>query len=260
MNARAAPAQFRAPPKPMATDVNLEHPDSEILEAFEGFRRHRVWAYAKEDINRGTWPEGEAERIAAEDLRFELGVTGNFANTPAGVAAQLMVLVPSMEQDRSVDRMLMEGGFLALHRQTKGFDGSTKIVMNAIDELLHIEWEQALAAYEQSERDIGLVRSINTLMNGEEYRTRGRADPGPLVDGLGELRSQIEDRLSDGAVARLLHTLTPDLAAYRRKAAIAIAQDLATEAGPWMVRDVNYLMGELHAGSGIGSAPHSEAE
>lgn len=84
------------------------------------------------------------------------------------------------------------------------------------------------------------------VINGERHRLEhAREEPSPLLQIIGDLRSEIEARLSNDELTRLLRTLTPCFEAYQCKAAIAIAEEMAAEAAPWMLRDVEFLMARL---------------
>jgi hypothetical protein len=220
-----------------------DSPDAQILAAYERVRANRVYAYGFDVVH--VDPAREAE-IAAADKRIyedEKQVCDNVANTLPGVIARLMLLIPSLDNDRWVDRVLMEHGFLALYRSVDRIDGHAQQVAYAIHELLDIEWEQALGAYEQSAADFEFVLDLKELV-----------DCTPLPEPSGKFaafRSKVETfaeeaerRFTNSSQVRsLVRTLVPDRAAYLRKAEIVLAEGCEADAAQWLVRDALFLLG-----------------
>lgn len=208
---------------------DTESPDAEILEAFEQVRAGRSWAYhEQDDLDREVPEDHDTKQIAFED-----GVLNNWATTPTGVAARL-VLAITADSDRWVDRGLADSGIRALYNVRGRLGGlQDQQCITAAYELLHIEWEQAFSDYQRSEAVFQTILGLQDLAG---------SDNDPLAQRL----KQAEDTFSNTAeVMHVIRTLAPDWECYRRKAEIAMAEGLATEAAPWLVRDVNFLTGEI---------------
>jgi hypothetical protein len=207
---------------------DAQSPDAEILEAFELVRAGRAWSYREQDDLKREVPD------EFDDKQFELekGVTGNWATTPTGVAAQILLAI-TMDCSRWIDRGLVDQGVRALYLARKQLDGTEQQMVTAAYELLHIEWEQAVAEYEMSEAFFRTILDLQDLAIGGS-------------EALTERLAKAENTFSDTTqVRRVLHTLAPDWDCYRRKAEIAMAEGLAAEAAPWLVRDVNFLTGAI---------------
>lgn len=216
--------------------------DAEILGAFSKLREMQRAAYFKAD--RGVVDPtldgqiGEAER----------GVTLNFATTIPGVIAQLETIVPDIIDDRWVDRGLIEHGLFALQSKAGKVDPVTRCVVFAAFALLHIEWEQALAAYEKAAADFSLIEGGLDIINDLTRAARASGAAGAYADfaKLGELFDGVAEHFTTSdLITRLVRTLTPDWDAYRRKAEIIIAEGFQAEGAVWLVRDVNFLSGRI---------------
>lgn len=235
----------------LATPADLpgfdpDHPDAEILEAIHNVHRHRAWVYAKEDINQGDWPGDTNERLEEQELEYERGVMGNYPTTPAGAAAQLLLLIPMLDQARWVDRDLAEQGLRPFYdgKKTLPLDGSTQLAIGTAYALIDMEWTQALEAYERSEEDYRLALKLADLCTIE--RAHRGAESGAFLRAVESHAATLEERHSnDAVVQRLLRTLTPDFPSYQRKAEIAIKEMQTAEAAVWLLRDVHFLMGNI---------------
>uniref|UniRef100_UPI0035CBFBA7 hypothetical protein n=1 Tax=uncultured Sphingomonas sp. TaxID=158754 RepID=UPI0035CBFBA7 len=232
-----------------ASQVPAFDPDSAdacILAAYERVRAHRVYAYSFDGVH--VDPVREAEIAAADERIYEdeKQVYDNVANTLPGVIARLTLLIPSLDNDRWVDRDLMEHGFLALYRSVGRIDGHAQQVAYAIRELLDIEWEQALGAYERSVDDFDYALNLKGIVD----RIPVPAADNPLstffhaASALGDV---LEERFSnEGQIKTLVRTLVPDQAAYRRKAEIVMRENYQEWAAEWLVRDALFLLGNAH--------------
>jgi hypothetical protein len=226
-----------------------ESPDAEILEASARVWANRAYGYGFDDLegDRPEHLEKELEALDAEQALNEKTVTANWATTPSGVAAQLMLALAEGGCDRWIDRGLADHGLRALYQQRDRLDGTEQIIVTAAYELIHIEWERALENWERSNANFEYALKIKGVIEGENFDLRAaQQQPGPLLTSITEACGDIEEQFSDHkALWRLVCTLTPDPEAYRRKAEIVLAEEYSTYAGPWLVRDVNFLFGSI---------------
>lgn len=223
-----------------------ESPDAQILAAYERVRAARVYAYSFDGAPVDSVREVELEAADEKTHEDERQVCDNVANTLPGVIARLMLLIPSLDNDRWVDRDLMEHGFLALYRSVGRIDGHAQQFAYAIHELLDIEWEQALGAYERSVDDFDYALNLKGIVDGIPVPD----EDNPLsaffhaASALGDV---LEERFSnDGQIKALVRTLVPDQAAYRRKAEIVMRENYHERAAEWLVRDALFLLGTAH--------------
>lgn len=235
-----------------------DSPDAQILDGFERVRAARAYLYGFDDQPEGerTAREDEFEQLDKVMIDDEGQVRDNVANTLPGVVAQLFLLIPSIDQNRWVDRGLMEQGFLALYREVKNLDGNAQQIAYAAHELIDIEWQQNLAAYEKSAADFETALRLRGLVDTERFRRRDAGlEACVFLDSTETLADALEDRFSNNAfVQRLVRTLVPDHAAYLRKVEIIIAEGYQEDATPWLARDTNYLVGCIDAGELTGEA------
>lgn len=229
-----------------AAFFDADHPDAEILKAYEQYRRLKSWTYSMEDLNRGDWPDDDDARIDAVMADLEDGVTGNYATTPVSAALQLLMLIPRLEPERWVDRDLVDVGILPFGSGPYDFGicGNAKQLLTTAYALFDMEWAQALHAYEQSEANFDQALQLKGLVEAERSRLSGEGSQ--FLDGLEQYAQELEDRHSNSEeVNRLLRTPPPDWENYQRKAKIAMKEGMATYAAPWLARDVNLLMGRI---------------
>lgn len=229
--------------------------DAQILEGFERVRAHRAYAYsfdgAPYDPARDEEMEADAQQIADEDQ-----VYGNVADTLPGVVARLLLLIPCLDNSRWIDRGLMHQGFLALYREIKALDGHAQQIAYAAHELIDIEWQQNLAAYEKSLTDFRLALRVRGAVDAEQFRRRdaGEAECA-FLRAADVLADELEERFSnDAQVRQLVRTLVPDHAAYLRKLEIIIAEAYQEDAALWLARDTNFLVGRIDADGSAGEA------
>lgn len=222
-------------------------PDLQILEAFERVRAARAYAYSFDRSPDDPVREAEIEEADKRMSADEDQITDNVANTLPGVAARLMLVIPGLDASRWVDRGMMEHGFLALYHEIGHLDGHAQQIAYAVHELIEIEWEQSLAAYEKSAADFEMVLKLKCFVDTESFRLRHEnQEPGAFWTDAAGLGDELETRFSNSAaIDRLVMTLTPDIAAYRRKAEVMIAEGYQQEAAAWLVRDANYLAGRI---------------
>lgn len=222
-------------------------PDAQILEAFERVRANRAYSYALDD--KLDDPAVDAE-ITARDLVMiedERQVDENVATTLPGVTARLTLLIPRIDETRWVDDGLMTHGFLALYREIEGLVPWAQQLAYAVHELIDIEWQQNLAAYEKSAADFSLAVDLRGVVDVEEIRLREIGlEPDDFSRAVAALANRFEDHFSNGdAISRLVRTLAPDHAAYLRKVEIIIAEAFQEDAMPWLARDTLYLSGRI---------------
>lgn len=220
-----------------------QHPDEEILTAYENVRENREWSYAQEDINGAEWPKGAAEKLDEVALHIEGFVTGNWATTPAGIAARLSLAIVEIEQARWVDRCIMENGLRALFLRRDELDGAGKQVAQAAHELQCLDWQSAVDQYEQAKPSQQLA--LNLLDAVAELRRHHPALDARLID-LDRLVAENERATCiQGHVDRVMKTLVVEPDELPRKIEILAAEGVMAEAAPWLLRDVAYLNGEL---------------
>lgn len=222
-----------------------ESPDAAILAAYESIRAARAYGYGFDDAPPAEYPEAELAALDDKMVEDEDQLRGNFATTIPGVVARLLLHVPTADQSRWVDRMLVEHGPLSLIGKVEKLDGSEQQVVHAIDELLHIEWERAFEEYSQSQMIFDLVCRIKSKAEGEEYRLRalGLEQSDPLKE-LATVIEEAEGRLTNGRqIMAMIRTLAPTHDALRDKVWAANREGYATEALPWIARDVLALAG-----------------
>lgn len=222
-------------------------PDAEILAAFDVVRAKRTWVYSFDGQPHD--PEREAALDAADEeaFRAEQVVEGTPAATIPGVVARLTVLLPQMDQDRWLDRGLMEQGLLALLPHLDAIEGHAQQVALAARDLVSIEWEQNLAAYERSTANFNLAIELKGVVEAEELRLKAIGlEPDAFLRNVSELADRIEDHHSNAReIERLARTLVPDHDAYLRKVEIIIAECFQADATPWLARDTAYLAGRI---------------
>jgi hypothetical protein len=247
----ANPAQFATDPMPSRTSslprFDPDHPDADILEAYEGIRACRLRDYAIEDaVAAGAHrPPDECGR----EGEFERTILGTWATTPAGVAVRLCLALPAVEDESWVDRGLMERGLLPLYNARREIDFTSRLAVTAAYELLHIEWQTALGEYERSVAAADDARKLQALAGAELQRlTESGAGPS---DELAELTGRIcadqanaEARKAE-CLTRLLRTLAPELALYRRKIEVIEMEGMQDEAAAWLARDAEFLFASL---------------
>lgn len=226
-----------------------ESPDLAILSAFEEVRRNKVWTYQFDDYHQSLHPSVQefADRDEAQ-LKREEFIHGNFATTIPGVVAQLLFMLTQVEQDRWVDRDLAECGFRALLPHCKALDWAAQMALNAVDSLVHLEWDRNLESYERNETVLGHALEVEDLIAKEAARQRAT---GGISQFVADLEAATERLITANAkhgggedpAVKLMKTLAPDQEAYLRKLEIIVAEDLGGAASLWMARDVQHLIG-----------------
>jgi hypothetical protein len=237
-----------------------ESADVDILSAFEEVRRNKVWTYQFDDYHTSLHPSvGDFAASDEAQLQREEFIHGNFATTIPGVVAQLLFMLTQCEQDRWVDRGLAEHGFKALLPHRKALAWTAKMALDAVDSLVHLEWEANLSAYERNEAVLGQILEIEDIVAKEAARQR---DTGGVNQFVADLKAATENLIKENAkhgggddpALRLMKTLAPDQEAYIRKLQIVVAEDLGAEAALWMARDVQHLIGKIDAPTAKGAA------
>lgn len=235
-----------------------ESPDAEILGAFETVRACRAFVYGFDGLQRS---DPEAYRAAekeidsrdADEEAAEKVIYDTAARTPSGAAVRL-ILNSTAEFPRWLDHALAECGILAVYHNRKGLDGRDVTAIEIAHDLLTMEFEQALSDWE---RQTTLYRQANALMGLADGYFFDLEKRGQATDETREIRlaaSAMEDALSDAPqLNRLMRALATNWEGYRRKAEIMLAEGYSDQAGPWLLRDVNFLTSAI-------DAPASEAE
>lgn len=221
-----------------------DSPDDQTLEAFETVRAAREFIYSFDGLPENATPLGDIAGAEARSMEAEDIVHGNFATTPAGIMARLSLVLVSSDQNRWVDHALMKHGLGAIYQHRDALDGNTQQIMWAAIEVLHFDWESALAEYQRSAIDFDLALRVKSKAEEEEIRLNkaGEEPPSWLVELLGRANA-LEDRLSNNAqIRRLLRTVTPNHDALTVKLKI-MAEEGEDNIAPWIARDVAFLAG-----------------
>lgn len=226
--------------------------DSAILEAQEQVRRQRAWAYSFD----GKPDAPEAEIVASDEriMAVEDQIHDNHASTIPGVIARLQTLL-TRECDRWIDRAMSEGGFMAVYRRIAELDGDQQQMVHAIHELYHLDFEQALAAFERAEADLTKAGDARSTTDPAALAAHFRGErEGPAFDAdnaTEAVQNHFIDR-SEVALNALLRTIAPDHDAYLRKVKIMAAEGI-DYALPWLARDTAFLIGRLDAAAPEGA-------
>lgn len=232
----------------MKTVPHVTSRDGAILNAFEQVRAHRAHCYSYDDLPdtaETTQARNALDAFDNKQSEIEGIVYETPAQTPSGVAAKL-VLISTIECTRQHDRDFSEKGLLALYSVRDRLDCRDKTLVSAAYDLMQIEWQQALGAYLCNERDRDLVLRLKGVIEKEQFRLPKGAALGEALTQALAIVQEAEDRFcNESAIESLFRTLAPDFDAYRRKAQIAIDEQYNDEAAPWLLRDVNFLMGAI---------------
>lgn len=221
-----------------------QSPDAAILAAFETVRSSRAFEYEFDD--QAVTPEIEAEIDASqgEAMRAESLVDGNFATTAAGIYCKLALHITS-QADRWIDSDFMRFGFRALYAQRSKLDGEQTRILEAMHELLHLEFATAFTDARRRVTDYAMICRIKTCAEEEMYRLRrGEATSPGFIDRLMPEIEKLEERLSDaGSLARLQCALAPDRESFARKTALMVEADdeIPTH---FVARDAAFLAGD----------------
>lgn len=224
-----------------------DSPDADLLEAFDNIRSNKAWIYRFDDAT--MTPEQEAAIDASDTIQLEdeRRVLATKASTPAGIFCKL-ALALTMQTDRWVDSDFAEHGFQAIYPRRGEMDGRDAILVDAMFDLLVMEFEQNLAAYNRSADLFSLALGIKSVVEAEVFRLRsiGAEQPAFLAE-MHTLATRFEDDAANiGEITRLYRTLTPTTLALQTKLQVMLNED---EDGPteWIARDVKYLSGALRA-------------
>lgn len=222
-----------------------DSPDQLILAAFETVRAARQFIFSFDHLPDDQSPLGDISGAEFRSIEAEDQVHGNFATTPAGIMARLALVLVSSDQNRWVDNALMTHGFGALYQRRDDLDGNTRQIMQAAIELLHLDWETALADYQRSAVDFDLALKVKSAAEDEHFRLRGAdtEDP-PFLTNLLALAQQLEDRFENNRqIRRLLRTLPPSHEALSLKLQILATEGETDNVTQWIARDVDFLAG-----------------
>ncbi|WP_288935097.1 hypothetical protein [uncultured Sphingomonas sp.] len=198
--------------------------DVEILRAIATWFSTRAAGYERDMRKQRDPLADDRDQHVLEDV--EHTIFGNYALSPSGVAAQLTAIIPAISDGRDVDRVLVESGPTALLHPAIDAGFAVEAIARAITELIDIQWEQIFSRYQHSAR-------VRSLITDQEPR------------GINGAAQAAEDLLADHSaiVTQLIRTLVPDQESYATKARIVLVEGLMQEAGIWLVRDANHLIG-----------------
>lgn len=217
--------------------------DATLLAAYEKVRAARAHCYQFDGQPYDAVRDEELSAIELASHADMAVVEGGSASTIEGVRTRLQLLLPSLSETRWVDRNISEHGLLGLYRDRESVDGHTQQVLDAADELLRIEWAQALAAYEKASKNYNLSLLLKEAVEEEDIRQGGLGRSEHLRD-LRKLVASFEEAFCDEEqVRRLIRTLAPSHEALSAKLRIAREECLSDYATPWIARDVQFLAG-----------------
>lgn len=217
--------------------MDSDHPDAEILAAYERVRALRHWLYAERDQRE--IPYVEDDRLDEIMLADEQTIYRGVSAMPSGAAARLALIATRLEDhDADTDRAFASGGIPSLVSISYNFDGHARDIIAVANDLVRLEWLQALQAWEQANRVYSAINRLGCSLQ-DEIEARGE-DVGSVIHAIEKLADEFSDI---GALDRLVRTIAPDWPGYRRKAEICLKEEYSEEAAPWLLRDVNYIMG-----------------
>ncbi|PZQ54169.1 MAG: hypothetical protein DI555_13995 [Novosphingobium pentaromativorans] len=222
-----------------------ESPDADILSAYEKVRAWRSWIYYQTVVNGAQTSQPVAydaveecvDRAAAE---VERDVRGDWAETPAGIAAKLMLHLPALDAEIFVDNTLASNGAHALYASATKVNGEAAPVLQAIVELLQFDFDEAVRRYERSVADFELANLLAEALDS----VHETAAESPALSVLTALVEQNRERASNQSqLTSLAQTLAPTGSDLLRKASILSHEQW--DADPWVLRDIAYIAGRL---------------
>lgn len=242
-NAQQALASSRVKSAPFPT-FDPASEDREILEAYQAIRDLRLWSYRQDELTAGQWPPSEEKKWDAEIGAAEEDIRGNFAETVAGVVARLSLVIAEAD-DSSLDvaKAIMENGLVSLYRSKLVKDAADRELVQAAVELVHIDWNTAVADYRRASehyaRAVQIAEAVEAL----------RAETGDASPALAALEAMVEtnrDLSCDyDQIDRLMKTLPSDEEEFMVKIDILRRERVGGEALAWLARDSAYLAGWL---------------
>jgi hypothetical protein len=225
---------------------NPDSPDAAILAAWEMIRANRAMVYSHDGEE---WSdEREAITSAYDDEQYanEALIEKSQPRTPSGVALKLKLQITG-DCERWIDSTLCTNGVAALHARRSEMEGNGAMVLDCIVDLIRIEWQQALAAYDEIEAQLTAFNDLYALVEENEH---GAVGPDDLATRIGTAAEAFQHRIcsaSAAAMRRLVRTLTPDRDALMRKLGLLLGEGCGDDAPLWLARDISYLTGQLEA-------------
>ena len=221
-------------------------PDAQMLEAYENIRAARGQCHRIAELPADPVRDSEAEDWDDKSLEGERIVYGAWATTLEGVRTRLQLILPDLTGERWVDEALAAHGISAVCRRREQLDGNGQQLILACEELLHAEWEDALATYEKSVIDYEFALSTQSLLTCERQALLKAAGDlgGDLLRAITGISETAESLFCNvGQITQLMRTLAPTHDALSLKIRIAMKEGFAEEATPWVARDVAFLAG-----------------
>lgn len=219
--------------------------DEPILAAYDRIRAARVYCYSFDGLPTDAGRDEEITSVEAgthDDMSF---VEENWATTLEAVRTQLQLLLTGLCSGEWLDRGIFEHGLHVVLRNRTRLDGHGQQVLLAAEELLHIEWEQALAAYEIAAESFRLALKFKEAVETEEFRV-GKARASSFLVSMGEFVDAFEQRCCDAdAMERMVRTLAPTHEALAVKLGIIVREGEGRFAMPWIARDLDFLKGAV---------------
>lgn len=217
--------------------------DAALLAAYEKVRQARAYYYQFDGDPFDPVRDAELTAIDSASHDDMAVVEAGTASTAEGVRTRLQLLLPGLDCNRWLDRALMEQGLLAVHRDRDALDGHGDQILRAAMELLHLDWTQALAAYEEAAARFALALKLKEVVEQEEIRL-GQANATPFLSAVSSMVDTFENKLSDAdPMERMIRTLVPSHEALGTKLSIILREGEGRFATPWIARDVQFLAG-----------------
>lgn len=230
-----------------------DHPDAEILEAFRDRQALSLKIYDLDQLV-SKLPGGsddaaqaieQVEHVTAELAAADEMVMDNFATTPAGIAAQLMLLLKSIEHRPELDVAMAHGNWAKIVTEKNFLSWQGKSVLGVIDELQELEWAIALERMHAEHDRWVEISGIYDLLEQEVVRlTKDGQEPTPFLAAMKAHVDQISTDASetfDQSLDALIATPAPCWVEYKRKIQLAQEHDVADKAAPYLLRDVELL-------------------
>lgn len=218
--------------------------DADLLDAFAKVMAARVALYSYDGLPQAEQPTEIIEKAEADQSDGEAVVFRSFATTAAGILARLQVLLVDVDQSRWVDKALARHGLLAVAARKHRLEGNACQVLLAATELLHMDWNNALAAYETASKNFNLALILKEKVETFEYQMRGSSITDPFLGDLITLVDTFDEAFCDDPqVRQLIRTLAPTHEALSLKLQLAEKEGVGEYAIPWIARDVEFLAG-----------------
>lgn len=210
-------------------------PDVDIMDGYAKAMALRAAGYAN-----GT-------EVSDEEAEAQEPVWCSIPSTIGGVIARLALLMPDLDSNRWVDKILSVKGIGALIARHLDLNDDARHVAQTIDHLIRIDWEQALAAYEAQELALTDILKVKGAIEEMESRIADAEAYQRLYQSVDTAEDNHFAR--EIALKRLIRTLTPDGQAFRMKMRIVHDELQSDVPGTmdYLDRDFVHVMGRYAA-------------